>query len=917
MVSRLDSFGSGECYLPLQLTGQGDSSVADTRWDVLVAALEAAANGVVICDATGRIVWVNRAFTHMTGYAAAEVAGQNPRVLKSGEHNPDFYQGLWRTILSGNVWRGEVTNRRKNGSLYVEEMTITPVCSRRGEIRYFIAIKQDIAGRKAAEAALARSEARFRNLANCLPEIVFETDLSGTVTFANSNARRLLDRNGGGKAPGVSLTEYVVPADRERALADFQRLLGGQAGSAYEYTALGKDGSTFPVLVSPSLIIEDGQTVGTRAVAVDITQRKQAEEALQLTQFAVDHAADGILWLDAAGKVLYANDSICHSLGYTQAEMLSMSAHQFDPDLTAEFWQRSWQAGKAGALTFEARNRRKDGTIFPVRVTASQAVFRGKEYGFAVIRDITASRQADAELARARHLFETLMEILPDSVYFKDRESRFLRISNAQARLFGLSDPSLAIGKTDFDFFTADHAGRAYRDEQEILATGRPLIGVEERETWPDGRESWVSTTKMPLSDPDGQIIGTFGVSRDITARKAAEKALRASEEFTKRILESSPNGVAVLDTDGALLYLSSVGRKLLGLEEDAAISHLRWQCFWEGPDQRKTQEALREAASGRVKAYQGSFRNQTVTPALWDVVINPLTRAGGVDRLVCVFRDITERRLLESQLAQAQKLESIGQLAAGIAHEINTPIQYIGDNGRFLEEAFRDLLGMISESPETAACARNPELDYLRAEIPKALQQLLEGVEHVARIVHAMKEFSHPGTVEKTLVDINAAIESTVLVARNEWKYVADLTVDLDSDLPRVSCFPGEFNQVMLNLIVNSAQAIAEVTKESGRKGAIRITTRKNGDWAEIRVTDTGPGIPAEIQSKVFDPFFTTKPVGKGTGQGLAIAYSVIVVKHQGTISFESSPVTGTAFLIRLPLASETSAYEARTVRG
>jgi signal transduction histidine kinase len=182
----------------------------------------------------------------------------------------------------------------------------------------------------------------------------------------------------------------------------------------------------------------------------------------------------------------------------------------------------------------------------------------------------------------------------------------------------------------------------------------------------------------------------------------------------------------------------------------------------------------------------------------------------------------------------------------------------------------------------------------------------LLEGVDHVARIVRAMKEFSHPGPGEKAPLDINRAIASAVLVSKSEWKYVAEVTTDFDPALPLVPCLAGEFNQVILNLIVNAAHAISDVVRDSARTGRIHITTRSDGDAVEIRVEDTGCGIPKANQSKVFDPFFTTKPVGKGTGQGLAIAYGVIVQKHGGEIQLESEPGSGTTFIIRLPLTPE-----------
>jgi signal transduction histidine kinase len=299
------------------------------------------------------------------------------------------------------------------------------------------------------------------------------------------------------------------------------------------------------------------------------------------------------------------------------------------------------------------------------------------------------------------------------------------------------------------------------------------------------------------------------------------------------------------------------------------------------------------------------------------------LTRANEKLQGDIVWRQAAEKQRdsMEIQLRHAQKLESIGQLAAGIAHEINTPTQYIGDNVRFLSDAFRDikqllfrqneLLQAASHNPaarevlrEFEAAARAADVEYLLREIPKSIEQTMEGVQRVARIVGAMKEFSHPGVSEKTRIDINQAIKSTLTVSHNEWKYVAELVTDLAPDLPLVRCLPGELNKVILNLIVNAAHAIADTVQNGGAtKGTITISTRHSGNWLEIRIADTGPGIPERIRTRIFDPFFTTKAVGKGTGQGLAIAHSVVVDKHGGTISFETEMGRGTTFIIRLPI--------------
>ena len=236
--------------------------------------------------------------------------------------------------------------------------------------------------------------------------------------------------------------------------------------------------------------------------------------------------------------------------------------------------------------------------------------------------------------------------------------------------------------------------------------------------------------------------------------------------------------------------------------------------------------------------------------------------------------------------------LEAIGRLAAGIAHEINTPTQYVGDNIRFLQEAFEDLMA-------------GEDIDDLADEIPAAIEQSLEGIERIAKIVQAMKAFSHPGVEEKTQADLNRLVESTVTVSTNEWKYVADVHTALDDDLPLVWCVPGKLNQVLLNLIVNAVHAIAD---RGEARGEIDICTMVEGDGVVVSVRDTGCGIPADAQARVFEPFFTTKAVGRGTGQGLSIAAGV-VRDHGGTIDFETSAGGGTTFFVRLPVGQPAQA--------
>jgi signal transduction histidine kinase/ligand-binding sensor domain-containing protein len=282
------------------------------------------------------------------------------------------------------------------------------------------------------------------------------------------------------------------------------------------------------------------------------------------------------------------------------------------------------------------------------------------------------------------------------------------------------------------------------------------------------------------------------------------------------------------------------------------------------------------------------------------------------------------ERDAVEVQLRQTHKLEAVGQLAAGIAHEINTPTQFVGDNTRFVATSFASLQRVLtlyagllaaaktqSISPDQIAALdkaiQDEDLEYLFQEIPTSLSQVLDGVDRIAKIVRAMKEFSHPGSREKDVADLNQAIESTVTVARSEWKYVADLKLELDPTLPPVVCYVGEFNQSILNLIVNASHTIADVVnKNPGTKGLITVSSKRDGDFAEIRVRDTGTGIPEEVRPRLFEPFFTTKAVGKGTGQGLSVVYATCVKRHGGTVTFETEVGKGTTFILRLPLGTQ-----------
>ncbi len=291
-------------------------------------------------------------------------------------------------------------------------------------------------------------------------------------------------------------------------------------------------------------------------------------------------------------------------------------------------------------------------------------------------------------------------------------------------------------------------------------------------------------------------------------------------------------------------------------------------------------------------------------------------------ERLVQLMAD---RDRIEVELRLAQKLEAVGQLAAGVAHEINTPVQFVGDSVQYVRDAMQALAALIARYRELRAevLAGRPcgelasrigaaedeaDLDYALENVPIALDRSIEGLGRVATIVRSMKEFAHPDHSEMVPVDLNQAIESTLVIARNEYKYVADVDTDL-GDIPAVMCHGGDVNQALLNVIVNAAHAIAEEVGGSERRGRIGVRTRADGDAVWVTISDTGGGIPTDIQDRIFDPFFTTKEVGRGTGQGLAITRAVVCDRHGGDISFETAAGVGTTFRIRLPIHGKPDA--------
>ena len=529
-------------------------------------------------------------------------------------------------------------------------------------------------------------------------------------------------------------------------------------------------------------------------------------------------------------------------------------------------------------------------------------------------------------LQRSESFLRAITSNVNDLIFVLDERNRWIYANPSHRDYLGY-EPEELEGRELLSLVHPEDHELAERTIDELIHQGLPttinLRMQHKSETW-----KHVEAHHALMRNPDGDVDGIVVAGRPIDDRIATEQKLQAAYSETELFFQSIPSILIGLDSHGNITRMNQTAAKSLGTAAVNVLGRPITDCgiSWQHPDFRSEVQRWLQTQSAYRCDNLSFIREGKIRFLGLNVCRLPPLHNNASAAFIVTGADITERRRLEEQLRQAQKLEAIGQLSAGVAHEINTPTQYVSDNVRFLKDSWQDLANLLQISMKLRAAAegtapaeilstfdhlsKKADVDFMLNEIPSAIDQSQEGLQRVAKIVKAIKEFSHPGSAEKKGIDLNKAIETTITVARNEWKYVADLEAQLDPELGLVPCLSSELNQVVLNLIVNAAHAIADrLGENSGTKGKISIATRRNSPWAEIHIQDSGQGIPQEIRSRVFEPFFTTKEVGKGTGQGLALAHSVIVNRHQGQIWFDSELGVGTTFHIRIPLEAAVGA--------
>jgi PAS domain S-box-containing protein len=528
------------------------------------------------------------------------------------------------------------------------------------------------------------------------------------------------------------------------------------------------------------------------------------------------------------------------------------------------------------------------------------------------------SRLGESQLA-----FQAMFEQAAVGMAMVSPDGKMLRVNRRLCEIVGYPPDELVRLRFQ-DFTHPDDLATDVDALRELRSGSKSNYLRQKRYFRKNGDIIWIKLSVGAVRHAAGHLEYFVSVFEDITEGKQAENRLRESEEKYRCLFDSSRDAIMTLEPPSWRFADANLATLALFKAKSAADFAAYGPCDLspeKQPDGRASsataQELLGTAMREGSAFFDWTHKRMDGQEFPCTVLLTRMER-GGKQSLQATVRDLSEQRQIEIELAHARKLEAVGQLAAGIAHEINTPTQYVGDGVHFLKEAFEGYQRLISQyrhAVETLESAGGSaltsgireteeeiDLAYLEANVPGSFESCQDGISRISTIVRAMKAFSHPDQREKSLADLNQALQTTLAVAKNEYKYVAEVVTEF-GDLPAVLCHVGALNQVFLNLIVNAAHAIGDVVAQGGSKGKIHIKTLKEGDLARIDISDTGSGIPEAIRKRIFEPFFTTKEVGRGTGQGLAIARSIVVTKHKGSLTFESEVGKGTTFTIRLPI--------------
>jgi PAS domain S-box-containing protein len=803
-------------------------------------------------------------------------------------------------------------------------------------------LEQEVAQRTRTEEALRESESRYRMLAQTLPQLVWTCLPDGRCDYLS---RQWVEYTGVQEERhlGYGWTEQVHPDDRQHVqdvwagavrdgiLFDVEfriRRADGQYrwfktravplrdpsgdivkwfGSNTDIDELRRAEAEIRKLAEElegkvrerTAALSDANA----ALRAEMDERRQAEDELHRSkerfQALVETIGDWIWEIDQKGRYTYVSPRVKDLLGYKPADLIGKTPFELMPSDEAERVAVIFEAFLSVHAPFagiENTSLHKDGRRI-VLETSGMPVFdgNGQFLGYrGVDRDITERKRAEEKLFQSREMLRRIIDNIPQQVFWKDRDLTFLGCNALFAKTLGAAAPAAIVGKNDLDFVPRNLAESYQADDRMVMETGTPKLNYEEPLGTPDGRSLWLKTSKVPLLDRKGKVMGILGIFEDITERKRIERELREAEERFRLLVEQALLGIYILGQDGRFLYVNPKMEEITGYTQDELRSSVSVLDLIAESDRSLIEANMRKRFSGEIPSAVYAFKGRRKDGSLIDVeVYGARIELNGTPAVIGMLRDTTQFNRMQAEARRLERLASHGQLLGGIAHELKNPL--------FILSGY---LQIVKEKLAQRAYEDLPADWQKIQDIARRLTAIAERFLHLAAPVAAQQErCSVPAMLQETLDMVRSQLAQSRISVNASYA----------PNLPETWLVPGQVQEVFLNLVLNAVQAMAE----SHGKGTLTVKAELSAvsdrpsapaeRMIEVRIQDDGPGIPPEIQSKIFEPFFTTKPAGKGTGLGLWIVRSNLMMLR-GTVRVKTEAGRGTTFIIRLPVTAEPS---------
>jgi two-component system cell cycle sensor histidine kinase/response regulator CckA len=868
--------------------------------------VETSHEGICTVDGAGAITYANRRLAEILGYELIELAGRPIFDFMEPEAAFAARPRVGRRPRGVNGG-DELAFRRRAGETVWVRKSASPLFDAKGAFTGATYVLGDITERRAAERRLAASERYFRALTENSSELVSILDGDGTLRYANPAYQRTFGLNAE-QVVGTRVDAFIHPDDLARVQDVFARLTRAPGGvTTTEYRVRADEGPWQHRRAVVQNLLHDDAVGGIVVNSSDVTEQRRAEETLRENErryrLLFERNPLSMYVADAESRrFLAVNEAMVAHYGYSREELLAMRLDDIQPAEDRVAFVQAFPTTGGYAAAGRHRHLKRDGTVIDVDLVADQVTFGDREARLVLANDVTDRVRSEAALREAHGAMETLVNAAPIAIVTLDVDGNVRSWNPAAARIFGWTAVEV-IGRPN-PIVPDEQRAEYLRRLAEHLRTGS---GFSEMETWrvrKDGTLVDVALSSAPMRHPDGTTSGSVVLLSDITARKRAEVALDEARRQTELLLASAGEGIYAMDAAGLITFVNPAAARLfgtapdrlVGIEAHTRVHHSRADGSPYDVDECPICASVRDGTAHRVDTEVFWREDGSSFPV--EYVSTPLRQGDRLVGAVVAFRDITARRELEEQLRQAQKMEAVGQLAGGVAHDFNNLLTVIMSYSMLL-------LGEL------------PAEDPLRPD----LREIQAASERAAGLTRQLLAFSRQQVLSPRVIDLRCVVDEMGNMLRRLVGEDVELSTELAGEPMHVLADPGQVEQVVMNLVVNARDAMPTGGQLAidvdavvvGPEDAGRQPYVAPGEYACVRVSDTGVGMDAETQARIFEPFFTTKEAGKGTGLGLATVYG-IVKQSGGYIWVESVPGMGTTFRVYLPRVAGLSEDDGAT---